>query len=173
MWTWYNGWLSCPHNSTFMFCKTVCLARWGSHSDVAEHCLVKCDVSMGEQFPMFWRHKDPSKWWEPPAQWHSITSQRTWVFQVFSVTFSVLKVVFGGYILLWSATMYFIVRLQDAGRTYCHQMEEYVTWQKLQGMEVVCSQPQYWSFIILVTIFPAQPDHMTCRWKQHQVPPKH
>lgn len=147
---------------------------WGSHSDVAKHSsLVKCDVSMGEQFPMFWRHQDPSKWWEPLAHWHSIKSQRTWNFQVFSVTFRVLRVVSRGYTLLWSDTMYFIVWMHHAGITYCHKVEEYVICQQLQGMEVVCSQPQALSSIILVTIFPAQPDHLAWRWMHHQVPPTH
>jgi len=46
-------------------------------------CLLGHDtVLLGEQFPTFWtwRHFDPSKHSELLAQWHSFTSQETWIF---------------------------------------------------------------------------------------------
>lgn len=99
-----------------------------------------------------------------PLTQHYIT--RTWIFQVFAVTFRVLRVVPVGYTFVWSDVFY-------AGRTHCHKVEQYVTCQKLHGMGVACCHPQAKPSIVLVTIFPAQPDHLTWIWKQHQVSPKY
>jgi len=175
MWSVYNGGLSCPHNSTFMFCKDrVFLARFEVLIVMLPNIQVLWNViCQWVSNSVFWRHQDPSKWWEPLAHWHSIKPQRTWIFQVFSVTFRALRVVSRSCTLLRSDTMYFTVWLQHAGITHCHEVEEYVICQKLEGMEVVCSQPQARSSLILVTNFPAQPDHLIWRWQQHQVPPTH
>ena len=51
-----------------------------SSSSIAENSrlLASDSVSLGQWYPAFKRHYSLSKWWEPPAHWHCVTSHKTW-----------------------------------------------------------------------------------------------